>query len=205
VLIYVYIFTLIVGAVLLGASILLGGHDTDADAEGGADADGDAEGGADKDLAKDVGPSGGDAGGFLTLFLSMRFWVFFLAFFGLTGLVLDLLDLVGNPWVTLALALGMGLGVGTAARLIMRKLGSDTSGNVAESSHYVGKTARVMVPFDGAGVGKVRVDVKGTTVDLLASGIEEDAFASREEVLIVEMDGPRARVARVDGARRRSE
>jgi membrane protein implicated in regulation of membrane protease activity len=229
VLTYLYIFTLIVGAVLLGASILLGGQDGDVDADGDVDldvdagADVDAGGALGSDFGSDVGsdfgselgkdfgkdwdpgPGGGDLGGFLTMFLSMRFWVFFLAFFGLTGLTFDLLDLVSSPWITLALALGMGLGVGTAARLVMRKIGGDTSGNVTESRQYVGKTARVMVPFDGQGVGRVRVEVKGTTVDLLASGIEEDDYGSREEVLIVEMDGHRARVARVNGARGRSE
>lgn len=191
-LISIYIFTLVVGAVLLGASILLGGKGGDAD----GDAGGDADGGVDKEVES---PSGADVGGFLTLFLSLRFWVFFLAFFGLTGLVLELLDLVGHEWATLAIALSMGLGVGVAARLVMRKLGGDTRGNVVESAHYVGKMARVMVPFEGQGVGRVRVEVKGTTVDLLASGLEDEAFTSRDEVLIVEMDGSRARVARVNG------
>lgn len=200
-LIYLYLFTLIVGAVLLGASILLGGHDADveADVDADLDADFDAEADLDGGLDKDVELGGhGDFSGFLTTFLSLRFWTFFLAFFGLTGLVLDLFDLVGSSWITLALALAMGLGVGAGAMAALRKLAGETSGHAVESADYIGKTARVVVPFGGAGVGKVRVDVKGSSVDLLASGIEEDAFKGREEVLIVEMEGSRARVARVD-------
>lgn len=200
-LIYLYLFTLIVGAVLLGASILLGGHDADVDADAGdvdldADADVEVEGDA------DVGGHG-DFSGLLLSVLSLRFWTFFFAFFGMTGLALDLLGLVENQWVTLALALGMGLGTGASAMTIIRKLSADTSGKAVESSDYVGKTARVIVPFEGASVGKVRVSLKGNQIDLLASSIEdEDSFAGREEVLIVEMDGPKAKVARVDVGRR---
>jgi membrane protein implicated in regulation of membrane protease activity len=189
VLTFVYLFTLILGAVLLGGSILLGGKDVD----GG--------GGIDKDA--EVGGHG-DFSGFLWTFLSVRFWTFFLTFFGLTGLLLQLLGLVGNQWLTLAIALAMGGGIGTAASVIVKKLRADTSGEVATSKDYVGKTARVLVPFEGKGVGKVRVDIKGTSVDLLASGLEDEEFEGREEVLIVEMDGTQARVARVDAAKRRS-
>jgi membrane protein implicated in regulation of membrane protease activity len=185
VLLYVYLFTLIVGAILLGGSILLGGKDVDADGHGSGDKD------------TEVGGHG-DFAGFLLSFLSLRFWTFAFAFFGLTGLVLELLDLVGNQWLTLGLALAMGMGIGTAATTILRKLGMDTSGQTATSADYIGKTARVVVPIEGKGVGKVRVDVKGTSVDLMAVGIDEEDFEGREEVLIVEMDGPRARVARVD-------
>jgi len=202
VLIYLYLFSLIVGAVLLGASILLGGHgadaDGDVDAGGDVDADADADGGLDKDTA--IGGHG-DFSGFLTTFLSLRFWTFFLAFFGLTGLVLDLFGLVGSSWITLALALAMGLGTGAGAMAALRKLAAETSGKAVESGDYIGKTARVVVPFGAAGVGKVRVEVKGNSVDLLASGIEEDAFEGRDEVLIVEMEGTRARVARMSSKR----
>lgn len=202
VLIYVYLFTLIIGAVLLGASILLGGHD-DADADAGGDVDADAEADVEGGLDKDVAVGGhGDLSGFLWSFLSLRFWTFFFAFFGLTGLVLDLLDLVGNQWATLAISLAMGLGIGGAAVAIIRALSADTTGKAVESGDYVGKTARVVVPFEGSSVGKVRVDVKGSSVDLLASGIDEESFGGREEVLIVEMEGSRARVARVDGPKR---
>jgi membrane protein implicated in regulation of membrane protease activity len=197
VLIYVYLFTVIVGAVLLGASILLGGggHDADVDADADADLDAHADG-----VEKEMGGHG-DASGFLTTFLTLRFWTFFFAFFGLTGLSLELLDLVGNEWITLAISLVMGLGIGTGAMAALRKLSADTSGKAVESSDYIGKTARVLVPIRGTGVGKVRVELKGSSIDLLASGVEgedEEQFEGREEVLIVEMDGSRARVARVD-------
>lgn len=203
-LIYLYLFTLIVGAVLLGASILLGGHDdADADVDGDLDADADADADVEAGADKEVSVGGhGDVSGLLVMFLSLRFWTFFMAFFGLTGLSLDLLDLIGNPWATLAIATAMGLVTGGSAVAIIRALSKDTSGKAVESSDYVGKTARVIVPFEGSKVGKVRVDVKGSSIDLLASGLDEETFGGREEVLIVEMEGSRARVARVDGPKR---
>lgn len=208
-LIYIYLASLIIGGVLLGASILLGGHDdadmdVDGDADLDLDADGDleAEGGLDKDV--DAGGHG-DLSGILFSFLSLRFWTFFLAFFGLTGLVLGGFDLVSSPWLGLALALGMGLGTGFGAMAIIRRLQTDTAGHAVRSSDYVGKTARVVVPFEGeSGVGKVRVDIRGNTVDLLASGLESDGYGSKDEVLIVEMEGSRARVARIDGGAKKT-
>ena len=218
-LIYFYLFSLIVGFVLLGASVLLGGHgDTDADASADADAGGDVDADADADvdahadaeghaeaeahggLDKDVGGHGA-LGGVLTTFASLRFWTFFLAFFGLTGVVLDGLELVPSEWITLAAALAMGGGTGLGAVTLLRKLAGDTSGRAVQSKDYVGKTARVMVPFEPGSVGKVRVEIKGTAVDLLATGVDEEKFDGKDEVLIVEMDGNRARVARVDERR----
>ncbi|MGE0784755.1 MAG: hypothetical protein AB7S26_03630 [Sandaracinaceae bacterium] len=209
-LIYLYLFSLIVGGVLLGASILLGGKDVEADASTDADvdADGDVEAEVDADAdadgdvaaASDQGFGHGDAAGFIYTFLSLRFWVFFLAFFGLTGITLDGLDLVPSSWIGLALATVMGGASGAAAVTLVRKLGSDRDSRVVSERDYIGKTARVLVPFEGEGLGKVRVDIKGSSIDLLASGLEADAFKGQDEVLIVEMEGPRARVARIEGS-----
>ncbi len=201
---YLYLFSVIVGGILLAASILLGGKDVDADAD--ADADLDVEGDADLEaeaeaeggMDKDVGGHG-DLAGFLYLFLSLRFWIFFLAFFGLTGIVLDVLGLVSSELIGLALALAMGTAVGTGATGLIRMLSKDTSGEPVKSKDYVGKTARVLVPIEGERVGKVRVEIGGRSVDLLASGVEAgEGYEGKEEVLIVEMEGNRARVARLD-------
>lgn len=206
---YLYLFSVIVGGILLSASILLGGKDIDADADADADLDLDADVEADLDLDADadVDADGGfdkeigghgDISGFLFLFLSLRFWIFFLAFFGLTGLTLDGLGLVTSPLLTLALAVGMGFGVGTGAMSLIKMLSGDKSGRVITSKDYVGKTARVLVPFEGESLGKVRVDIGGRNVDLLATSLEDVGHSGKDEVLIVEMDGNRARVARLD-------
>ena len=99
-LIYAYIFALVLGGVLLGASFLLGGdHDADGDVDMDADADVDADVDADADIDGDAdgGHDGhGDVAGFFGVLGSLRFWTFFTAFFGLTGLVHQTYDLVGG-------------------------------------------------------------------------------------------------------------
>ncbi len=204
-LIYLYLFGLIVGGVLLGSSLLLGGHDADVDAELDADfdADLDADGEAHlgDHLAHGAPVAGAGADLVLWRFRSLRFWTFFLAFFGLSGTLLEGLGLVESPLFTLAAALGMGGLAGFGSTEVVRRLSADTSGAAPESQDYVGKSARVVVPVKPGGVGKVRIQLKGTTVDVLAETLEGE-FAAREEALIVEMDGTKARIARVDAPRR---
>ena len=206
-LIYIYLASLIVGGVLLGASIVLGGQD-DADLEAGGDLDLEADGldAGEVEADGELEPGGdGALSGVLVAFLSLRFWTFFSAFFGLTGLVLGGLGLVASDLLGLGLALAMGLSTGLGATAVIRRLSADTSGRAVRSGDYVGKTARVVVPFEGRRVGKVRVDIRGNSVDLLASGFDEETYDGKQEVLIVEMDGSRARVARLDGGGDRSE
>ena len=198
-----YLFGLIVGGILLGASILLGGKDSDGDGHADGDADKD-KGGIDKALDKgiDKGLGAGESEGgqgtfdaFLWTFASIRFWTFFLAFFGMTGLALTALDT--STLVTLFAAIGMGLVTGVGAVQIIRALAADTTSSSARSSDYVGKTVKVRVPFEKGAQGQVRVQVKGSTVDVLATTDDDTPFKSGEEALIIEMDGTTARVARV--------
>ncbi len=196
-----YIGALVFGGVLLGSSILLGGHD-DADVEGDATGDlhGDphaSDGALDKDLPADEASSAdGDGLGVLWVLRSLRFWTFFFAFFGLTGVLLDGLGLVASEWVSLALSGGMGLLIGGGAATILRALARDETAHAADERDYVGKSASVLVPIKKGSVGKVRVEVKGQLVDLLAEADED--IDAKGEVLIVEMEGARARVARMD-------
>jgi membrane protein implicated in regulation of membrane protease activity len=191
-LIYLYLFALILGGVLVLASILLGGHgETDADADAGA--------GLDKDLPVLEGQAGDISGvDVFWAFRSIRFWTFFLAFFGMTGLVLDGLGLVGSSIVAAILATGMGAASGFVAAGLMRWLGRDESGHIASSSDYVGKTVRVLLPVGRDQVGKVRLELRGASVDVLATTDEEGPITSEEEAIIIEMDGPRARIARLE-------
>jgi len=198
-LVYLYLGALIFGGVLLGSSILLGGHDDadldldgDVDIDAELDVDADVDGELDKDL-----PIGGDS--FLWWLRSMRFWTFFLSAFGLTGMLLKGLGLAGEI-PTLVSALAMGGISGFAAAWVIKKLSSDDSGRAAGSHDYIGKSAQVMVPVRSGGVGKIRVRVRGQSVDLLAT-TDEEALTSDDEVIVIEMDGTRARVARLDSER----
>ncbi len=198
VLLYLYLAALVFGGVLVGSSILLGGHD-DADIDGGGDldVDGDLDLDADADVDMDKDLTVGEGADVFWVLKSMRFWTFFLAFFGLTGLTLDGLGLVANEWITLALSIGMGMALGITAAATIRALSNDKNSEAANANDFVGKTARVMVPVTPGGLGKVRVRVKGQIVDVLAI-TDEEGITSEDEVIVLEMEGTRARVARVD-------
>ncbi len=205
-LIYVYLFALIVGGILLGASLLLGGHDHEIGAGDGA-----LDAAAEADATAEGAGGGSEAGGheaahamsaasgldLLWPLRSVRFWTFFLAFFGLTGLVFDGLDLTG-PGLALGLAVGVGLLLGGGAAGVIRWLASEQAGRAPRSNDYVGRSARVVVPVKKGGLGKVRVEIGGTSVDVLAVTDDEEGIAAHEEAMIIEMDGTQARVVRAE-------
>jgi len=194
--VYVYLFSFALGGILLLASILLGDKDT-----GPADADADADAGAQSSaqgLDHGVPDSHGGVAGLFTAFLSLRFWMFFLAFFGLTGLVLDGLDLVTSA-VALALALAMGLVTGQATVAVFRHLSTSETSTAAGAHDYVGKSGRVLVGFGPGELGKVRLTLKGTTVDVLATSDEPQRFAVGDSALVIQMNETTAMVAREPG------
>lgn len=199
----VYMFSLALGGVLLGASILLGGKDgieasSDApDAELGdihVHAEVESGGGVSKDIEV-----GGGADFLMWSLTSVRFWTFFLAFFGLTGLVFDGFSLVPHEAISAVLAVGMGSAAGFGISYAMRVLSTDQTSRVAEAEDYVGKSARVLVAPKPGGVGKVRVDIGGNLVDVLATTDELDV-SNKDQVMIIEMEGTTARVAKVMAA-----
>lgn len=199
-LIYVYLFALVVGGVLLVASIVLGGDaaDADADLDAGADLEVDADVEVDSDVGHGHGHGHGVADGaagiFGTLF-SLRFWTFFAAFFGLTGLVLDGLDLVEGHVGPLLLSIGMGAITGFVTVAVMRSLARGTTGQVPTAEAYAGQTGRVILAFGPGELGKVRLELGGTTVDVLARTDELPRFRAGDQALVVEMQKNTAFVA----------
>ncbi len=201
--IYAYVFALVLGSVLLGASFLLGGDgdaDADADFDGDVDVDADADFDADGDVDGDAGHDGhGDVGGFFGVFGSMRFWTFFAAFFGLTGVVLDGLDLAVEL-VAFAIAIAVGFVTGWTAVKLIKALSANDTGVAAGVDDYVGKSGEMLIASRPGRLGKIRIELKGTTVDVLAES-DEQVIARGDEALIVEMRGSKAVVVKLDGAR----
>lgn len=183
--IYLYLFSLVVGGGLLGVSIVLGGHDAGHEVHAG-----DALAPAGQE-----GPLGG-AESYLAWLVSVRFWTFFVAFFGLTGLVFDGLGL-SSGWVTLIVAITTGSIAGGGAMFVLRKLTKDETNSAVNTRDYVGRTGRVLVGFAAGGVGKVRVEVKGSSIDLLAEPEDDRTYSPEDEVIVVEMSGLHAKVAHV--------
>jgi hypothetical protein len=191
------VFALVLGSILLGASFLLGGdHDGDGDVDGHADADASH----DLDTHADGGHEAhGDLGGFFGVLGSMRFWTFFAAFFGLTGVVLDGFDLTGQ-FTAGGLSVGVGFVTGWTAVTLIRRLSAEDTGVAAGVADYVGKTGELLIGVRPDRIGKIRIELKGTIVDVLAL-TEDEAIAKGQQALILEMRDDKAIVVRLDSTR----
>lgn len=197
--IYAYVFALVLGGVLLAASMVLGGKDLDGDGDVDCDHEVGAHG-SHGDHASDHGDaSHGDLGGFFAVLVSMRFWTFFATFFGLTGLVLEGLELTANVWMARGLAVGVGFLTGWATVKLIRHLAANESGVAAGVDDYVGRSGEVLIRIAPGSLGKVRIELKGTTVDVLAVIEDDEVLEAGAHALIVEMRGTQALVSKIDG------
>lgn len=120
--------------------------------------------------------------------LSLRFWTFSLCFFGLTGLLITLVqpDLV--PWLTALIAVGMGLFCGWVAAVVLRSLSRQPISSMVKPEALIGHVAQVEIPFDQTSRGKVAISLGDSTVSYFAITQEERAFAVGEAVLVVGME-----------------
>lgn len=206
---YVYLACLIFGGILLIVSLFGGGdhaveHDLDVghgdaglsavDVETGAEIDLQADhdiGGHDFD-AHDAGQSGsGDA----IKFLSFRNIIYFLAFFGLTGTVMEFFPV--NFFFTLVSSLGIGALAYFAGYQFFKYLKNSETGETISTSDLRGRKAKVLVGISKERDGKILVEVGGATVQLLARASDvakADCFSPGEEVLIIDTSGSRVYV-----------
>ncbi len=174
----IFLIALIVGAGLLLFSLFASGH-----GGGKPEIDGDA------DLHADHDHDGGFDGGALAWLplASLRFWTFFMAFFGATGTALTFIERDINAWVLLAIAVAMGYVCGAAAVSVFRYMRrSETTSNLAVDD-YIGETAVVRVSVARGKTGKVRLELKGRTLELLAETEEETPFAIKDRAMIYAM------------------
>lgn len=189
-----YVAFLVFGGLLLGASVFLGGDDAAGELDTGTSME---LGEASVDTADAVELQDGQldlqgADSLLWPLRTMRFWTFFAAFCGLTGITLELLGLTTQ--IAAGVAIVLGVGVGGFASWTLRKLGQVSSGQASDGHDYIGKAAQVLVPVRPGQAGKIRVQVRGQTLDMLAIGDEASSLAPNDRVMIVEMEGTRARV-----------
>ncbi len=180
-----YLAALIIGGLTLLVQFV-GVGDGDADGDGGHDVDADAH-------ADDHHGDHGNGGGVLATFLSLRFWTFALMAFGLTGTLLHQLELMDRALVPL-IALGMGAGSGYFASWTFRALARASTTSGAGSDEAIGQVGKVLVPFNRERRGKVRIKLRGQTLDYLAT-TEEAELEAGAEVLIEEMRGDTVHVS----------
>jgi len=183
-----YLMCLLLGGLLIALS-LFGGGDADVDVDVAADADIDFEGG-------EVDAEGGEGLAAAAQFLSMRNLVFFLAFFGLTGTLLTLLQ--GNHAATLLTAAGLGLVAAWAVHRLMSYLRGSQSGALPSPSALAGSEARVVVGVTGTRPGKIDVVVGDRTYQFLArihEGAAVDHVEAGDTVVVVRIQDGTALIA----------
>ena len=186
----VYLAALIVGFGTIALQLFMSGdHGADVGADAGVhvgDMDADADAHADAHADAQHGAHGvHGAGGFLPIFLSLRFWTFALMAFGLSGALLHYFDLAADV-VALSVALGLGTASGLLASLTFRALSRAEPNSAASAGDAVGQIGRVLVPLDKASRGKIRIELKGQTVDLLAT-TDDERLEAGQMVLIEEV------------------
>lgn len=161
----VYILCTIAGGVVLGASAFAG-HDSGGDVHGGDDS-------GHHDLFAKLP------------FLSLRFWTWGTAFFGLTGALLTWAGTTTGlvPW----LAGLVGTGSGWGASYVLGRLTREVVGVLPEASSHLGREGRLLLPLKKGTRSKVRLSINGVDTDLLAETDSDLDIAAGSRVLVVGM------------------
>ena len=185
----VYAFAAIVGWPFLLFFVFFGGEGGDVDADFDVDVDVDA----DFDTVGGVG--GGVAAAVLSI-LSFRSIVFFLAFFGATGLILD--ALAAGSVVALLVAIALGVFAASLNNRVFRYLKTSSVSTEVSDSKLSGTVGRVTVPISVPSKGRITCEVDGQTINLTAVPFdpsEESEFGVGESVVVIEVAEGTARVS----------
>jgi membrane protein implicated in regulation of membrane protease activity len=170
----------------------------------GADADGahapELGGHGDIDVHHDIGGHDGGHGdghsdsGAIAIFLSFRFWTFGMMAFGFVGTLLHFLKLAG-PVISLTAAGSVGLLSGLLASVTMRAIARSQTSSGGEADDAIGQIGRVLIPLERGKHGKVRIEVHGRLVDLIAT-TDDERLEGGATVMVEEMRGTTAHVSR---------
>ena len=174
----VYVGSAIFGTIVIGVSLIAGGHD-----DAGHDHD------HDHSYAHDIGKALEDVKGashdvqWLWMpFLSLRFWTFFLATMGITGALLSLVGF-SEPLVGLV-SFPFGIALGLATTQIFRKIRTDQVSGTTNLSSYAGLEAKVLVPIRPGEIGKIVVQTMSGRFDLQAKSGDGKVIDEGSTVLI---------------------
>lgn len=156
--------------------------------------DHDASHGGQGTLGSEVGDIATDTASWLP-FTSLRFYVYLLAGFGFVGTVLTLTKMSVEP-LTLVLSSGTGIVSGLLASFIVTWLRRSDVSSAVGHDDFMGAMGRVSVPIRPGVPGKLRTTIRGDVIDVIATAGGNEELIAGEEVVILEMDGHVAVVAR---------
>ena len=140
--------------------------------------------------------------GLIRVLLSLRFWTFGVCFFGVAGLLLQVLSpgLPSNVEAGLAIAIGLFCGVSTVAILGWLKT-QEQANSLLTTDDWVGACGVVELPFDQDSRGKVKLEVKGAQVRTQALTAESKTFERGDRVIVIRMERNRAWVVAEESVR----
>ncbi len=135
---------------------------------------------------------------------SRLFWTPALTVFGLSGLSLGNLGSALGVGLALSscecsvplIAIVLALVVGLLAVLLFSRAATDETNIAADERDFVGKVGRVLVEISSEQTGKLRVNLRSSSVDVLARTDEAEPFAVGDEALIIHMSDTTAVVIR---------
>jgi membrane protein implicated in regulation of membrane protease activity len=207
-----YLFTFIVGGFFVGLSVLSGidgaNFDLDSDGDFDFDADGDFDLDSDGDFEIEqsfdsdieITPYGDEdqekkrilprkRRKFPLPITSFKFWTFGSCFFGLTGLALTWLNrgITSNvvTYIIFGISLFVGLTCGIGIVAVLRNLRKNQGNSLLKSEELAGLEGVVEVPFNTESRGKIRVNIKDSTMDFVAVTQEAKDFKKGDKVLVV--------------------
>jgi len=118
-------------------------------------------------------------------FLTIKFWTFCSCFFGLTGIVLSKLTPAIPQLAIASISVLIGSFCGTSMVWVLRNLRRHQADSLIRANDLIGLSGKVSIPFDSQSKGKVQLNVKGSTLNLVAFTDEEKGFKKGDRVLIV--------------------
>lgn len=118
-------------------------------------------------------------------FFSLRFWTFGGCFFGLTGVILSLLNPAMSPQLTLWISVAVGVVSGSAMVWTLRLLQRQQADSMVRADDLLGLPTIVEIPFDRNSRGKVRLNIKGSTLDLMAMTEDLQEFSQGDQAFVV--------------------
>ncbi len=178
-----YLFSLLVGGVMLAVAAFGGGHGHDG-------ADGLAHGGG-FDSSHDHSDTGAKI-------LSLRTLTYLLFVFGGVGSALSWAGM--NRWIAFPIALTLGVGVAALVAFTFRFLTRTDSGGRTGEDSFVGLQGKVVLPIGAGGLGKVMVQRGDRTYELVARPLDSSATGIQnwKAIVVVEMNRGTALVAPLD-------
>lgn len=118
--------------------------------------------------------------------LSVQLWTYLLAFGGVTGLLLRTIANVAEPLAGL-MSLGVGLGTALGARTLLRRAAQPGDPGTTQLDRLTGSSGKVLIPAPAGSTGKIRLEVRGQTLDLLAKTSDGAPLVEGGEVIILDV------------------